>query len=664
MTGLHRRMRMSLAVAGMVAVMQHGWAEELPAPAAGQGDTFHIERPEVVVGLIGRYNASQIKPVLGATTKSRDTSLQQTLGLSTQGYAVRPEFLEFNLAGTFGLEEQWERRESGSENKVDSPYEYHFDGTFLRDSSAPLKLTADRTIEYTSVPFSETYRTTTNVYDALWDIKSDRFPTTFRLLHSDIAQDSLTGLDNFDYAQNSAEWHTDAIFGPGNRLSWNYNFTSVDESTAFGRESSFNANTASLVHEYLFGPKRQNSLISTVSYLDQDGDFAQERFRLDENLLWRHTDSLQTFYQYQFEDTRFPQVETSLNRLKAGFRDKVFENLLATGTIGGMAMEQDGAATDEIFAHLDFDYTRKVPLGQLAATLAFSLDRQANDAQNTEAHVLDSRTFDASQQIVIPYVGIKSNSIGVRDASGSRVFFQGLDYLTTYHQNRVVIQRMPGGSIAPNSTILVDYDITPKPANDVATDSINMGLRYDFKEGIFKGLGLYTRYFVQDQDISSDQPGAFIPDNINALVYGVEYRIWRLRFSAEHEDHDSDLMPFRSDRYSARYEDRIARDWRILADITQVHTTYVDDSSTPIATTMSGKIEYRPARDVRAGVSVAYLRMRDEINGGARGLEEQFDIKWTHRDTTFKGLVRHASLETDPQDSSFLFFQLSAERRF
>lgn len=656
-------MSMLFAVAGALAA-RHGRAEEVPIPDGGSGDSFHIDRPEVIAELIGRYNASSIKPAAGTTQRTRDTSLQQMVKLNTQGYAVRPDFVEFNLAGTFGVEEQWEKREGVRESSVESPYEYHFDGTFLRNSQAPLKLTADRTIEYTSVPFSETYRATTNIYEALWDVKSQKFPTTLRLLHNDIAQDSLTGHDNFDYAQDSAEWHTDAIFGVGNRLSWNYNFTSVDETNAGGHESSYNANTASLVHQYLFGPKRQNSLTSTVAYTDQDGDFAQERFRIDENLLLRHSDSLQTFYQYQFEDTRFPQVDTLVHRLKAGIRDKVFENLQATGTLGGMAMDQDGAATEEIFAHLDLDYTRKLPLGQLSATLGFRLDRQSNDAQTTEAHVLDTRTFDASQQIVIPYVGITSNSIRVRDAAGTRVYFEGLDYLTTYQHNRAVIQRIPGGSIAPNSTITVDYDVTPKPANDVATDSINMGLRYDFKESIFKGLGLYTRYMVQDQDISSDQPGAFIPDNINALIYGAEYRIWRLRFSAEHEDHDSDLVPFRSNRYSARYEDRIARDWHILADITQVQTTYVDDSSTPIATTMSGRIEYRPTRDVRAGVTVAYLRIRDEIDGGARGMEEQLDLKWTHRETTFKGEIRHASLETDTQDSSFLFFQISAERRF
>ncbi|MGA2500495.1 MAG: hypothetical protein ABSH20_22360 [Tepidisphaeraceae bacterium] len=329
-----------------------------------------------------------------------------------------------------------------------------------------------------------------------------------------------------------------------------------------------------------------------------------------------------------------------------------------------MAMEQDGAATDEVFARLNCDYTRKVPLGELSATLGFNLDRQAYDAQNTEAHVIDTRTFDASQQIVIPYLGIKGNSIGIRNASGTRIYFQGPDYLTIYQHNRVVIQRIPGGSIAPNNTIMVDYDVTPKPANDVATDSINMGLRYDFKESILKGLGFYTRYLAQDQDISSDQPGAFIPDNVDTPVYGAEYRIWRLRFSAEHEDHNGDLMPFRSDQYIARYEDRIARDWRIAADITQVHTTYVDDNSNPVATTMSGNIEYRPTRNIRAGVTGGYLYLKDEINGGARGLEEQFDIKWTHRETTFKGQIRHASLETDTQDSSFLFFQISAERRF
>jgi hypothetical protein len=649
-----------------IAGLAHAEPEESPMVTGekSKSDSLHIESPRIGLELVGRYNSSSVKPSDGETIKFRDITLDQLLTLSTAGDFLDPNFFKFNASGTLGIDELWQRSEAGRDNSVRGLYAYSTDATLFGGSQAPLTLSASRTIEYISQPFSETYRSTSDNFDATWNIKSDRLPTYFRVFHNDLKQDSPAGIDDFRYVQEGAEWHTDAIFSPTNRLSWNVGYSDVHQTDALGHDSSFDVTTASLVHSYLFGLQQKDSLISTIDYMDQQRDFAQQRFRIDENLLLHHNDRFETFYQYQLEDTQFSEADTSLNRLKGGFRLKVFDSLQATGTLGGMSMDQSGAATDEFFAHLDFDYTKKVPYGLLTGMLQFGLDQQSNQAQSTEVHVIETRTFDASQQIIVPFKGIQNNSINVRDAAGTRLFFPTFDYLVTYQGNRAVIQRTPGSSIAANSSILIDYDMIPRPANDVATDNVNMGLRYDVQDGLLKGVGVYTRYFAQDQNVDTNEPGAFVADNVHDLVYGAEYRVWRLLFSAEHEDHLSDLVPFRSNRYSARYEDRLNTEWRFFADATQVRTHYLDDDSNPIATTLSGRIEYRPNREIRAGFNVSYLKLSDDLTGGARGLEEELNIKWTRGDTTLKASIRNSTLRTDPQESSFVFFQIGIERKF
>ena len=670
-----RRLRRALilcAGAVAIAVARDGFAQQTTQEATGPAtealnrtEPLHLDPTQASLRLQSFYNSSTIKPSDGSPrTKDHDTAVLELLGLSTHGYVQDPSVIDFDVAGTFGLEQRWEKINGVNDNGNDFLYDYNVAATVLRDSSAPLTLSAARTIEFDNQPFSETFQSTTNTYDATWNIRSPKYPTYFRFLHNDVTQDSLSGIDDFRSNQNAAQWHTDVIFSPASRLAWDYNYSSVDQTNALGEKSSFDVNTLGLVHSYEFGPALKNSLTSTVNYTNQVGDFAQERLLVDENLQLHHSDRLETFYQYQFEHTIYPEVDTSLNRLQAGFRDKVFDGLQANGKVGGLTMDQSGAGTDEVFANLDFDYSRKLLDGLLSGQVQLVSDRQYNQAQMTEAHVVTTRAFGPSQQIVLAYQGIKTDSVAIRSASGTDIYADGLDFSTTYEPNRVIIQRIPDGTIPPDTPLLIDYDVDPRPANTTTTNSMNAGLRYDFERGWGRGLSLYVNYFVQDQDIDSNQPGAFIADDVNALTYGAEYHLWRLRFKAEHTNYDSSLAPFRSDLIGARYEDRILHDLRLTADATQVVTHFEDDDNKSTALTLSGAAEYRLSPSLRARASIAYLNLDDDLSGGANGLEEQFALKWVDGDTTVKGSVRHSDLQTDTEDTSFLFFMLSIERRF
>ena len=117
-------------------------------------------------------------------------------------------------------------------------------------------------------------------------------------------------------------------------------------------------------------------------------------------------------------------------------------------------------------------------------------------------------------------------------------------------------------------------------------------------------------------------------------------------------------------RFAIRYEDRIARDWRINVEAVRVQTQYQDDNSNPVATTISGALQYRASRDLAVTANIAYLDLSDRLVSHAHGLEEGVEMKWSHRDTTIGAQLRHSDLDTDSQNSSNFFFMLTLERRF
>ncbi len=633
------------------------------AEEINSASSFHLDSPEVSLSLSGLYNTSSIRPAGGgAVSKGRDSLLEELLKIKTGGGI--PKVANFTLSLSAGFDEAWQKQDDRRNFDVDAHLEYDLGLTLFPASAAPLEIRANRTIEYSSQPFSTTYRTTSNNYEADWRLKSDWIANEFRLFHNDYRQESFGGQDNFRSEQNGVSWDGHLIPGHDQTLDWNYTFRNVNQTDPLGKTTSYDAHEFNINHEYDFGAKREHSFTSSVDYLNQDGDFAQEHLTLNEELRFKHSEQFETFYQYQFDHTRYPEADSTLNRLKAGFREKISADLVLTGSLGGLTLDQSGAGTNELFADLNLDYSKELLGGLLTGGLRLNIDRQSNQAQNNEVHVIQTRTFGVSQEIVIPRVAVDLTTLRLRSASGLTFFSSGFDYLASYHNNRLVIDRIPGGNLAPDSSVLVDFDLAPQPANDVLTSGIDFNLRYDFKEKLLKGLSLYTRYVYQQQDISSEVPGAFVADDINALLFGAEYRIWRIRFSAEHEDHQSNLSPYHSDRLAIRYEDRIARDWRVLIEAARVQTLYEDDHSDPVATTVSGSVKYQASRSLSATASIAYLNLEDRLVSHAHGLEERIEMQWHHRDTTIGAQIRHSDLDTDTQNSSNFFFMLTFERKF
>jgi hypothetical protein len=659
-----------LVIAGL-AYAARASAADTTNPGSTDSEPFHIDKPTLSLETDWFYNSSTIKPITapgsvstGTTTAtSHDSAVQELLHLSTQGYVIDPSTFTFNLTSGLGMEKLWQKEEGVRSSQVLALDDYDVLGTLGPTSDSPLTVHANRTTELTSQPFSETYQSVSNNYDASLTLSSHDFNTLITAFHTDLAQTSPAGLDNFRYSQNGAQINSSGTLATGQRLSFDYGFHGVQETDAQNNTYNFDINSTTLSLENDFGEHFQHSLTSTISDWDQTGDFAQQRFRLDEDLLLHHSDQFETFYQYQLENTQYPQVVTTLNRLQAGARSRLFSNFYAVGTVGGLTQDQSGAATGEYYARLDVDYHHAAPLGLISSTLNLSLDQQNNQAQNVPAYVTTDATFDSSQQLILPHTGIQQNSIGVRDTTGTRTYFASIDYTTVYKSNRAIIQRIPGGAIPANSAVLINYTVAPQPANDVATDGLTAGVRYDIKEGFAKGLSLYTRYFIQQQDTSSDQPGAFIADNVNALTYGAEYRIWRLLFSAEHEDHRSDLFPYHSNRFGARYEGRIGQDWRFFADAAHVQTWFDDDKTHFGASTLTGDIDYRLAPDLFADFLVEYIRISGDAASNERGWDEELSIKKVMDDLTLKGAIRHSDLIDPTQDSSFLYLYFSAERK-
>jgi hypothetical protein len=175
---------------------------------------------------------------------------------------------------------------------------------------------------------------------------------------------------------------------------------------------------------------------------------------------------------------------------------------------------------------------------------------------------------------------------------------------------------------------------------------------------------VYARYFLQNQDVSPRGTGTFLADDIRAYTFGGDYRVGNFFFTAEHEIHDSTVLPFEATRLSAQYMYRAREDLTLSVSGYRTMIEYTDTGTSTDVTTVSGHAIYRPARNLYATASVTWLLQSDETESDTTGWEQYLTIRWKHRQTEIFGILRNATLETDSQDNSFLLLQVGVERRF
>jgi hypothetical protein len=304
-------------------------------------------------------------------------------------------------------------------------------------------------------------------------------------------------------------------------------------------------------------------------------------------------------------------------------------------------------------------------MGTLGLNLSLAYDYRTSDSQGGAIQLFNQPfTFTEPLGIEIVRQNIDPRSIVIHDASGGRVFIPGIDYTVVSAGNRVQIERVLGGAIPANSSVLVDYDVAALPSNDTSTYGYGFGGNYNFERGPLKGLIVYARYFAQEQSISSDQADQFIPESIHDTVIGARYHIGPLSLGVEQQWHDSALAPFDSTRLNATFSKAILRDafLTLSADYNMIH--YGDINNDVDYLSLSGSLDYQMTQHWYLLATASYRDQTDNLFGDTSGYEEQLQLVWRQRQTSVNFIVRNVDVESGRQDSSFQAFQVIIRRSF
>lgn len=364
-------------------------------------------------------------------------------------------------------------------------------------------------------------------------------------------------------------------------LSYFHNDYMRQDATLFSiRNISDNLNLNNSIY---FDNKKNYSLISIVSGIDQRGDDAFRRYQVDENLNFILPLNFTLTTNYSYYNYQRATQNLHQNNVVGILRHKLYLSLNT-----GISFEYNNIVhtfykEQNTKSGIDIQYEKKIPLnGRLALSYVFNWQRQTRQSDPVMLPIINEEHILTDGRIeLLDKAFADPSTVVVKDVTGTIIYQLNLDYLIIPRSDFLEIQRIPGGQIPNKGKVYVDY-ISMQPGAyqyDVSFNNINAGIT------LFNRL-LEVYYRFSQQDYFNLRTTEFLTLNYftqNVVGCRLEFRF--ASGGAEYETYNSSVIPYRSMRYFVTFQGNIKskmtfslngnmRQYKMLNDST--NQTYLD----------------------------------------------------------------------------------------
>jgi len=621
---------------------------------------------------VARVRDQQQDSKVGAgSTSSKESIFEENIRLETDGSVYHPNFLEFTLAGLFGLQQRdfeetfdGRKRTSGDDGDVT---EYDFEGHFLKKKPYPGTVYARQYRSLEPRPFLSSLQTTTTNYGFVWQYIDPKTPTTLQFNHTNVLLEPLDKQEKPGSQKNEdLRFETAYKFSDHNVLSLTYDRRSVAEEPF---KLAYDSDEVTLAHRLDFGDHNQHRLDSELNMFNQKGTFDIERTRFRELLRLSHSDKLRSWYQFEFLDrtqgslSGVPPISEQSTYLSGTVEHKLYESLVSQ--LFAYAQQQDfdsGLNIIRFGMQPNFDYRKKNPWGALLADYNVRIQREDRSGGTLDMEVTDeTRTFQDPDPITLDNPNIVLSSIFITAEDRTTAYHEGRDYRLRRVGDGVEIERVPTGHIQDGQAVLVDYVFVLGGDFTVDTITHSFALRQNFTFG----LSPYYRLRKQDQTLTPPEATGITPEDITAHTIGTEFKRGPLRLTAEYEDHDSTIIPFKATRLSAEVTHKFDSGGtaRLKARWTDMQRSGPQNRDTEFFTA-EGRYRQTLAKALTVEGAVLYRARKDTLSGDDKGVDVDLALEWLYRQTEVRVTYELGKFEDDFAKNRTSSLYLQIRRRF
>lgn len=449
---------------------------------------------EQIRGALGfRVQSIWEEPFTGE--KREDIAFEESLSLSTGGYILHPKIIKYSAGGSFGLTQEEEKVETDAISRSFSSrgeiLGYNLFTTLFGGRMTNLSLMSTRNTFTFSKDFAPDSEAETTTHGAFLHIGSRFLPTDISFTSSDlkIEQDGSPIEDDTYRAikvrsRNQSQRQT---------TTFDYQFLDLKDRIAVA--GSYKEHIAYLQNSLELGRTAGKHLTSALRIQDRTGAFEYRSIDLWETLDLKHSETLSTSYQYQYEKLESGPFEANIHRGKARLTHRFYESLVTE--IGGGADFLDyGMQGEETLygGSLRLGYSKRIPWNgilRISPDLSYTLvNRELKEELIPvvdEPHTLHNVTPEFLNNF-----RIDRSTIVVTDAAKTTIYTEGIDYSVIVSGNRTAIVRIITGSIPDPGDVLVSYKYLPFATFE--TRIISAGIRNSIDFRPFRIYYNFLRY--------------------------------------------------------------------------------------------------------------------------------------------------------------------------
>ncbi|MDP2068542.1 MAG: hypothetical protein Q8K04_06205 [Lutibacter sp.] len=352
-----------------------------------------------------------------------------------------------------------------------------------------------------------------------------------------------------------------------------------------------------------------NSLVSQENQIGNNLDY--KRLQVIENLFFKLPYKFNFSSNYNFFDIKQNTIASKQQNASASLTHLLYESLYTSvnyeyNTINSTQFKETNKRTG-----FEARYVKKIPLKGLL-TLQYKLNTNEQD-RTSEDLVLtilnEAYTITDGQIVLLKNQSVNVLSVLVKDVTGTIIYQENLDYILIVRNDFLEIQRIPGGQIANNSTVFIDYGATQPSSYKYNAVTTNYGANIAFfnnKIEFFYSKG--KQDFLDPVNVDF-----FTLDYYTQNVYGGRFNLGFLSGEIEQDNFNSTIIPYRLTRYNLVLQGNIGE--RFLYNLNGTVRDYqmiIEEGNKQKYISLSGNIACNISRITNLSLQGSYLKQNGD----------------------------------------------------
>jgi hypothetical protein len=380
--------------------------------------------------------------------------------MNTSSYVWHPNFLTLDVGGEFNPEKRQEQflvipdqAEARTMKKLD------FSAAFFKQKAINFSIFGNYNESYNNRENLSNIRSDGSVLGSNFSFYNKIFPIALTYNVSKWKETELQTGRAFVNARKNLQGMFSKSFSAFDHTDITYNHDNFDRIDA----NLFHVNNISdfltLNNNINFDLKRKYLLNTNLSHFSQKGNDTFKRTQANEMLSLALLPRLNFAGNYSFIDIGRESQSLKQHTFSAGLKHQLYESL-------NSSIIYEFNNVNHTFYHeinnkegVDIRYDKILPgSGRLSLSYNFSNLNQKRISESQMIQVInEEHTLRDGEMVLLGKPYIEGASVVVKDITGAIIFQQGFDYVLVDRNNFKEIQRMPGGQIADNSHVFIDY---------------------------------------------------------------------------------------------------------------------------------------------------------------------------------------------------------------